>query len=91
MQIYKNRLYALAYTPHDCRGFYHWGEEEQFIVTGYKARNERPYVVAEFKPQSGQTFALHDGHVPEHRPIADSTGLVAWFEENPYQFAELIK
>ena len=66
----------------------------QVIATGYKAANERPYIIDEFNPAfmtGNPSFELHDGHIQGHRPITTSIReALAFLDINKFSFVSLI-
>ena len=86
MKIYKDRFYVKAGTP-GISGFQQWGETEFRIVTGHKARNCRPHIVAEWTPTSDEQYRLENGRCPEFQPVTDREGVIEFLRREPFQSA----
>ena len=85
MRIQSTKYYVMVKELKDSFG--NWtGKKEYFIVSGHKAKNERPYITQDFNPafvtDDSVQFELHDGHIRGHRPIVTSVRRMLDFIDN---------
>ncbi len=87
MRITKTKYYILETTP-GLSGFQQWNKVERFIVTGYKAKNEKTHIVDVFNPafMAGDiTCKLEDGHVRDCQPTVSLREALNWLDDNKFQ------
>ena len=87
MRIIRTKYYIMTRKRKDSWGT--WIDcPEVSIVTGYKARNERPYITDQFDPtltDGTPLYELHDGHIRGHRPTTTNVKRVIEFlDNNPF-------
>lgn len=90
MRIYRNRFYVVEETP-GLSGFQRWDKIQVRIVTGYVARRLKSSVTGEFNTTDPRSYRLDDGHLPDHQPITDAAGVIAYLKENLYSSAYELK
>ena len=82
MRVIKTKYYTL-----ELRG------GERVITTGYKAANEKPYILDLFDPTfmtGNPRFELHDGHIRGHRPIVGNREAMAFLDDNKYSYISIV-
>ena len=83
MKVYKSKYYLLEQRNSDI----------PVIVKGYKAKNERPYIIDDFNPVFSSIdcqYRLMDGHLPEHRPIVNIRTALNWLDVNIFSCVEVL-
>jgi hypothetical protein len=93
MRIIRTKYYLISKQSKDSFGA--WiGKPEISIITGHKARNERPYITDEFNPAfmvGNPSFELHDGHVRGHRPITSEVRRALDFlDNNKFSYVSIV-
>ena len=82
MRIYKKSYYIMHGLRRNVDGSY-----TLYLVTGYKAATNKPYVMREYLPEkeSFSGFTCLDGHLPEYCPKVNEADALKWLDENTYQ------
>jgi len=86
MRIYSNRFYVIDETP-GISGFQRWDKVLARVVTGHVARRLKSSVIEEFSTADTRSYRLDDGHLPDHQPITNAAGVLAYLTENIYSSA----
>ena len=88
MRIFKNKYYIMSKQVTDSLG--NWQVKPILsIVTGHKAKNEKPYIIVELDKahyNSGHyCFELNDGHIKGYRPTTTSImEVITFLDNNPF-------